>query len=94
MTVEWAPEKFAKETGIPLSVIWDWINGRASVLIDSRDLREINRRFKLISVAAPNASGQGARPRFVPNPRYKYVKKQDRNPELETESEQVDIPYT
>ena len=75
MAQEMSPELYAQHAGIKPTTVWDWVNGRASVLFDPRDLREINGRLKLIAVAAPNGAGQGARPRFIPNPTYKYERK-------------------
>lgn len=75
MAQEMSPEGYAKHATIPESQVQDWIQGRGAVLFDPRDLREVHGRLKLIAVQAPNGAGLGARPRFVPNPAYKYQRK-------------------
>lgn len=75
MAQEMSPEGYAKHATIPETQVQDWIQGRGAVLIDPRDLREVHGRLKLIAVQAPNGAGLGARPRFVPNPAYKYERK-------------------
>ena len=75
MAQEMSPSMYAAHVGIPVSTVEAWLHGAASVLIDNRDIRQINGRLTLIAVQAPNASGEGARPRFIPNPAYKYERK-------------------
>jgi hypothetical protein len=75
MAQEMSPQHYAEHVGIPASTVDDWIQGRGAVLFDPRDLREIHGRLKLIAVQAPNGAGLGARPRFIPNPAYKYERK-------------------
>jgi hypothetical protein len=75
MAQEMSPQHYAEHVGIPPSTVDDWIQGRGAVLFDPRDLREVHSRLKLIAVQAPNGAGLGARPRFIPNPAYKYERK-------------------
>lgn len=75
MTIELSPEGYAKHAVIPISTVWDIINGRASVLFDPRDIRPVHGRLWLIAVNGPNAAGKGARPQFIPNPAYTYKRK-------------------
>lgn len=75
MASEMSPAMYAAHVGIPVSTVEAWLQGNGSVLVDPRDLRPITGRLVLIAVQAPNASGQGARPRFIPNPAYKYTRK-------------------
>ena len=65
MAQEMSPEMFAAHTGIKLSTVKSWINGRGGWKFDHRDCRHLTRDNPLIAVAAPNASGLGARPRLV-----------------------------
>ena len=75
MAQEMSPQLYAQHLGIEPSTVECWIQGRSSVIFDPRDIREIHGKLKVIAVQAPNASGQGARPRFIPNPNYKYERK-------------------
>lgn len=75
MAQEMSPRMYAAHVGISLQSVEDWIGGRGSVLFDPRDIREIHGKLNLITVAAPNGAGLGARPRFIPNPAYKYERK-------------------
>lgn len=75
MAQEMSPALYANHAGIKVSMVEDWIQGSGSILFDPRDIRQIHGRLTLIAVQAPNASGQGARPRFIPNPAYKYERK-------------------
>jgi len=75
MAQEMSPAMYAAHIGIPASIVETWIRGRGSKLFDSRDIRVISGHLTLIAVQAPNASGQGARPRFIRNPAYKYERK-------------------
>lgn len=75
MAQEMSPKLYAAHAGIPPTTVEDWVQGRGAVLIDPRDIREIHGKLKVIAVAPPNEAGKGARPRFIPNPAYKYVRK-------------------
>lgn len=75
MAQEMSPALYAAHVGIPVSTVDAWITGRGSVLFDARDIRQIHGRLALIAVQAPNAAGEGARPRFVENTAYKYERK-------------------
>jgi hypothetical protein len=75
MTVEMTPEKFAEATGMKLSVVYDYLNSRAPVMWDPRDVRRLSRAQVLLAVAAPNSSGRGARPAVIPNPNYKHPRR-------------------
>jgi hypothetical protein len=74
MACEVTPERFHELTGMKLSVVYDYLNNRSPVMWDPRDVRELTRATKLLTMAAPNASGQGARPRTLPNPNYRKAK--------------------
>lgn len=75
MAQEMSPSLYAAHAGIPYSTVEAWLTGRGAKLFDPRDIRVIHGKLTLIAVQAPNASGQGARPRFVDNPAYKYTRK-------------------
>ena len=75
MAQEMSPALYAAHVGIDPGTIQEWIQGRGAVLFDSRDIREVHGKLVLIAVQAPNGAGLGARPRFVPNPAYTYIRK-------------------
>lgn len=70
MATEVTFERFHELTGMPLSVVWDYFNGRAPVKWDSRDVRPLTRAQVLITMHPGNAAGEGKRPRTIPNPEY------------------------
>jgi hypothetical protein len=74
MACEVTPERFSELTGMKLSVVYDYLNGRSPVMWHPLDVRELTRANKLLTMAAPNAAGQGARPRTIPNPNYRKAK--------------------
>jgi len=67
-------EKYSAETGMPLSVMRDYLIGRSPVKWDPRDVRPITRTTVMITVDAGNAAGLGKRPRTIPNPDYRKAK--------------------
>lgn|SRR3990167_4004369 len=75
MAREVTPELFHELTGMPVTTVWEYINGRGPVIWDERDIRRLTRKQVFLTLAAPNASGQGARPRTVPNPDWRSVHK-------------------
>jgi hypothetical protein len=75
MAQEMSPALYAAHVGIDPGTVQEWIQGRGAVLFDSRDIREVHGKLTLIAVQAPNGAGLGARPRFVPNPAYTYIRK-------------------
>jgi hypothetical protein len=75
MAQEMSPALYAAHIGIEESTVWEWINGRSSVIFDERDIRPVNGHLWLIAVQAPNAAGRGARPQFKENPTYRYTRK-------------------
>lgn len=75
MAQEMSPGMYAAHIGIDPETVQEWIQGRGAVLFHPLDIREVHGKLKLIAVQAPNAAGQGARPRFIPNPAYTYIRK-------------------
>jgi hypothetical protein len=65
MAQEMTPAMYAQHAGIKESLVRNWLLGRTGYKFDPRDVRWLTRNCPLITVAAPNASGQGARPRLI-----------------------------
>lgn len=67
MTTEWTMEKYCQETGLDFDIAKGWALGRSTVKWHPGDIRRLSDGRYMLAVAPPSASGQGARPRTVPN---------------------------